>query len=367
MAKKLKVAILGTGMVATAAHIPAWQNLKAAGVEIVAASDILEDRAKLVARTYGIPQAFGNWKKMLASAKPDIVSICTPNAYHKEQTIAALKAGAHVLCEKPAATSEADAAEMFDAAERAGRLLLIGQSERFSPRSRAAKEIVEAGRLGEIYFAETFYLRRRGVPKWGQFHIMEHSGGGPVYDLGVHAIDLLFWLMGGPKIVAVSGATYRKFGHLDEGLATSLADAGAPLGVLTPRPFNPADFDVEDMAAALIRLEGGATIAFKTSWALNLTENAGRTAIFGTGGGLAFDPLTLSTTMGGYTVNVTPQVPAARAVVFAGHWEETAHFVDVIRGKADLLVKRQEVLRVMATLDAMYESAARGCEVKVNQ
>jgi predicted dehydrogenase len=362
--KKLKVAIIGTGMIATAAHIPAWQNLKDQ-VEIAGVSDILEDRAELVARTYGIPRAFGQWKKMLAAVKPDIVSVCTPNTYHKEQSIAALKAGAHVLCEKPAATSRADAVEMFDAAEKAGRILLVGQSERFSPRSRAAKEIVEAGKLGQIYYAETYYLRRRGVPKWGQFHIKEHSGGGPVYDLGVHAIDLLFWLMGGPRVEAVSGATYTKFGPRDERLATSLADSGAPLGVLTPRPYNPRDFDVEDMAAAFIRLAGGTTVVFKTSWALNIPENSGRTMMLGTEGGLAFDPLVLSTNMGSYPVNVTPQVPAARNVVFAGHWEEMAHLVDVIRGKASLLVTRDEVLRVMGTLDAMYESAARGCEVKI--
>lgn len=360
--KKLRVGIIGTGMIAVSGHIPAWKNL-ADDVELTAVADILADRAALVAKTYGAKHAYGDWRKMLKEQKLDIVSVCTPNAYHKEQTIAALKAGAHVLCEKPVSTSHANAVEMFDAADAAKRILFVGQSSRFSEKSRAAKEICSSGRLGEMYFAETYYLRRRGIPTWGQFHMKEHSAGGPIYDLGVHAIDLLFWLMGNPKVVAVSGATYCKFGNRDEGLATSLADSGAPLGVLTPRPYNYRDFDVEDMAAGFIRLEGGATVVFKTSWAANIPQNTGNTTILGTEGGLVLDPLTLVTNMGSYQVNVAPQVPAGRNVAFAGHWEEAEHFLKVIRGEAELLVKREEVLNVMKTLDALYESAAKGREI----
>ncbi len=362
---KLKVGVIGTGMIATAGHIPAWKSLKD-DVEIVAVADILEDRAKLVAKTEGIPHAYGDWQKMLKEVDLDIVSVCTPNAYHKEQTIAALQAGAHVLCEKPVATSAADAEAMFQAADAAGRVLLVGQSMRFTNRSRAAKEIMDSGRLGEVYFAETFFMRRRGIPKWGQFHMKKHSGGGPIYDLGVHAIDLLYWLLGNPAVLAVSGATYTKFGNRDEGLATSLADSGAPLGVLTPRPYDPKEFDVEDMAAGFIRLEGGITVAFKTSWAANIPQNARGTTILGTAGGLTLDPLTLVTNMGSYQVNIEPLVPAERKQVFAGHWGETAHLVRVIRGEEELLVKREEVLNVMRTLDALYQSAAEGREIKVS-
>jgi predicted dehydrogenase len=364
--KRYRVAVVGTGMIATAGHIPAWKNLSA-DVEIVAVADLQEDRARLVATTYDIRAVYGDWRRMLAEVKPDIVSVCTPNAAHRDPTLGALAAGAHVLCEKPVTTSLADAKAVYAAAEKAGRVLMVGQSARFFTQAVAAKQIVDSGRLGRVYFAETVSMRRRGVPTWGQFHMKAFSGGGPIYDLGVHAVDLVYWLMGSPRATAVSAMTWRNFGNVDEKLVTSLAESGAPLGVLTPRPFKHEEFDVEDMASGLIRLEGGAQVILKTSWAANIPKETGSTLLLGTKGGLTLDPLTIADNEASYQSNVTPNVPKDRPVMFAGHWAETEHLIRVLRGEEELIVKKEQVLNVMGTLDAFYKSAAEGREVQVER
>lgn len=363
---KLKVAVIGVGMIANAAHIPAWKDLPN-DVEIVGVMDIYENNAATTAKMNGIPKWYTNAEKMLEELKPDIVSVCTPNCYHKQYTIMALEAGAHVLCEKPVATSAQDAAAMFDAADKAGKLLFVGQTMRWSGTVIAAKEFADAGKLGEVYYAETASLRRRGVPKWGMFHMAEHNKGGPLYDIGVHSLDALLWILGSPKVLSASGATYLKIANKDEGLKTSLADSGAPLGLFTPRPYDYREFNVEDFGVGFMRLEGGGTIYLKASWAANIAEGMGGTYIVGTEGGLKLQPLTYVTNMGSYQVDVTPRVPADRNVAFYGHYKECEHFVKVIRGEEkELLVKRHEALNVMRALDAIYKSAAEGKEVWVD-
>ena len=358
-----RVAVIGTGMIANIAHIPAWLA-QGDEVEIVACADILEERAQQTAAKHGIPDAFGDWQTMLDEVKPDLVSVCTPNVYHKAPTIAALQAGAHVLCEKPITISTADANEMYDAADAAGRELFITQTARFNNRSFAAREFAAAGRLGEMYYAETALLRRRGIPKWGVFHIKEHNAGGPVYDLGVHMLDLLIWVMGNPRIAAVSGQTYTKLGNRDEDLATSPADSGAPMGVVTPRPYDHREFDVEDFAAALFRLEDGGTLILRTSWAANVPDNPGKTFILGTEGGLQIRPEpAYITNVGRYPSNVALKVPADRDVPFVGHFNCMAHALRVLRGEEEKLVTRAQVVNVMRALEGLYRSAALGREV----
>lgn len=359
-----RVAVVGAGMIANAAHIPAWRDL--AGVEIVGVADTREAAARETAQRYAIPNWYVDWRQMLADLAPDIVSVCTPNAYHKEVTLGALQAGAHVLCEKPIATSAADAAQMYQAADQAGKVLLVSQTQRWANSTIAAREMVAAGRLGEIYYAEASLLRRRGVPKWGFFHIKEHNAGGPAYDLGVHFVDALMWIMGNPRPIAVSGMTYCKIADRDEGLVESLAESGAPLGVFTPRPYDYREFDVEDFAVALVRFENGATMVLKTSWAINAPEDVNRVFISGTLGGVQVNPPLLITNMDSYQVNVSPKVLQGRDVPFAGHYGATAHILRVITGQEPLLVRREEVLNVMRILDGLYASAACGAEVRLD-
>lgn len=362
--KRLKVAVIGAGMIANAGHIPAWKNL-AADADIAAIYNRSMARAQETATRHNIPHAYDDCAKMLAEVQPDIACVCTPNVSHKEYTLAALDAGAHVFCEKPVAARYADAVEMFERANKRERILFVTQTGRFSSRTTAAKEIAHSGQLGEMYYAETSAMRRRGVPTWGRFHIKDDSAGGPLCDLGVHALDALLWIMGNPKVVAASGATYTKIANQDEGLVEDLAASGAPVGVYEPRQYSASEYDVEDMAAGFLRLETGATISLKASWAANIPDGTGSTFILGNKAGLRLDPLTVIGTMGSYQADTAPRVPSDPDIPFYGHWKAAAHFVEVLRGREELLVKKEEVLNVINALDGLYRSAAEGCEVRL--
>lgn len=361
---KIRVAIVGAGMIANAGQIPAWQHVNEA--EIVGVYNRHLGRARDTAARHGIAAAYDDYTRMLDELQPDLAVVCTPNVSHREYTVGALEAGVHVLCEKPVAASYEDAVAMYDAAEAAGRMLYVGQTGRFSGAVTAAKALADAGELGEVYYAETASLRRRGVPTWGRFHIRSASGGGPLLDIGVHALDALLWIMDNPRVVAASGATYTKLANQEEALVTSLAESGAPVGVHDPRPYDPSEFDVEDLAAGMLRLEYGATIGIKASWAANVPDGTGETLVLGTRGGLRLRPLTLIRNMAGYQVEVTPKVPRDPDTPFYGHWQQAAHVARVLQGQEPPLVTRDQVLNVMRALDGLYRSAALGREVRLD-
>ena len=361
---RLKIAVIGAGMIANAGHIPAWKNC-ANAAEVVAVFNRSMERAQQTAARHDIPHAYDDCAKMLAEVQPDIACVCTPNVSHKEYALAILDAGAHVFCEKPIAARYADAVEMFERAEERGRILFVTQTGRFANRTLAAKEIADSGQLGDMYYAETSALRRRGVPTWGRFHISDDSAGGPLCDLGVHALDALLWIMGSPRVVAASGATYTKIANQDEGLVEDLAASGAPVGVYEPRPYKASEYDVEDMAAGFLRLETGATISLKASWAANIPDGTGTSFILGDKAGLRLDPLTIIGTAGRYQADTVPKVPADPDIPFYGHWKAAAHVVRVLRGDEELMVEKDQVLNVIGALDALYRSAEVGGEVRL--
>ncbi len=359
--QKLRVGLIGTGMICNIAHVPAWRELED-DVEIVAAADVVAAHAEGTARAHGIPRWLDDPQQMLDEMDLDVVSICAPNRYHKPWTLASLEAGAHVLCEKPIATNYQDAVEMYEAAENAGKVLMVGQSLRFRSENQAAKALADAGHLGDTYYAEAGAMRRRGVPTWGQFHMMEHSGGGPIYDIGVHALDLVLWIIGSPRVIAVSGQTYTRLANRDEGLLTSEADSGAPEGVPDARPYDYREFDVEDLGVGFLRLENGMTIVLRASWAANIPEGTGSTFILGTRAGMALNPLRLIGTVGPYQADTTPVVPGRDEPFAMGHIREVAHLLRVIRGEEELSVTKDEVLNVIHALEALYRSAELGTE-----
>jgi len=360
--RPLKAAVIGAGWIAEHCHLPGYQK---AGVEVAAIAEVVPQRAAEQAKAFGVARTYTDWRQLLKEERPDIVSVCVPNMFHAEVALGALKAGAHVLCEKPLATSVAQAAEMFDTARRQGVLLMAGQSQRFRPNNDAIKERVDAGDLGDVYHAEAVYIRRLGIPTWGTFTRSSYSYGGALCDIGVHSLDLAVWFMGNPRAASVSAATERRFGDRPD-LGTLRGgwdstkyvpeDYGALQGV-----WDATAFDVEDFATAFVRFDNGATLYLEAAWASHIERRRQYVKLLGTDGGAVTDPPSVYRLKDGMPLDETISVPRGTG------WEpEVAHFVDAVRGKVPLLVREEETMNVQRILNAAYESAALRREVQIS-
>ncbi|MGO4371728.1 Gfo/Idh/MocA family protein, partial [Paenibacillus sp. MCAF20] len=273
MSRTYRIAIVGCGGIANGKHMPALSKLK--NIEMVAFCDIVEERAVEASQKYGAEGArvYTNYKELLTDATIDIVHVCTPNDSHAEIAIDALEAGKHVMSEKPMAKTAHDAQRMVDAAKRTGKKLTVGYNNRFRADSQHLKKICEEGELGEIYFAKAHAIRRRAVPTWGVFLDEEKQGGGPLIDIGTHALDLTLWMMNNYKPKVVLGTSYHKLSQRE-----NAANAWGP--------WDPAKFTVEDSAFGMIVMENGATISLESSWALNTLEvDEAKCTLSGTEGG----------------------------------------------------------------------------------
>ncbi|MDD4518019.1 MAG: Gfo/Idh/MocA family oxidoreductase, partial [Limnochordia bacterium] len=202
--KKIKVGIIGVGGIAQTAHIPSWRARKDA--EIVAIADINEQKLKQVKEKFMVPHAFTDYREMLAMDEIDVVSVCTPNLTHGIISKDALKAGKHVLCEKPVAVTGKEAEDIAQTAKAVDRIFMGAFCRRFEAASQEMRRRIEQGELGNVYYAKAGYLRRSGIPGLGGwFTDKSRSGGGCMLDIGVHALDLTYWLMGAPEPVSVTG------------------------------------------------------------------------------------------------------------------------------------------------------------------
>jgi predicted dehydrogenase len=354
--KTWRIACIGAGTVVQKGHIPSFQRL--ANTEVAAICDVNRARAQEVADHTNIPAVFTDYQEMLAEIKPDIAVIATPNVFHKPMTLAALDAGAHVLCEKPLALTLDDAKEMYAHAEAVGRVLTVGTHYRWSSPMRTCKTHVDAGFFGEIYAARTVWQRHSGIPGYGSwFTNMDLAGGGSLLDIGVHALDRALYLMNYPTPVTVSGATYAKFGTRGLGLGSWGTD-------IQPATNN-ARFDVDDLTWAFVRFDNGVAMQFQVAWASHLPEQF-YTELYGTDGGACVanrNNVELYTILNNQSVTIQTEAPQDPVGSYPRLIE---NFVDHLDGKEDAqIVTPHQALTSVRIVDGIMRSAATGREVEI--
>ena len=331
-------------------------------VGITAFCDILPEKAESCAEKYGTKGAkiYKDYRKLLEDKSIDIVHVLTPNREHSEIAVAALEAGKHVMCEKPMAKDVAGALAMCEAAERTGRKLTIGYQSRFRNDSQYLKRACARGDLGEVYFAKAHAVRRRGVPTWGVFMDEEKQGGGPLIDIGTHALDLTLWLMDNYKPKTVTGSVYRKL--------AGNRDAANAFG-----SWDPEKFTVEDSAFGYIQMENGATVFLEASWALNTLDVQEATcSLSGTLGGADFrDGLRLNGEDFSRLWEKKPDLAVGGVAYNAGRAldssdVECGQWLDAVVNDTQPLVLPRQALVVTQILEAIYRSAKTGQPVQLS-
>ena len=356
---KVKVGIIGCGGIANGKHMPALSRLD--NVEMVAFCDIVEERATDAAEKFGVSGArvYTDYTEMLKKeGEMEVVHVLTPNRTHSPITVAALESGRHVMCEKPMAKDVEGARAMVAAAKKTGKKLTIGYQSRSRADSLYLKQLINDGELGDIYYARAIALRRRAVPTWGVFLNEYEQGGGPLIDIGTHALDLTLWMMNNYEPDVVLGTTFRKLAD-----TKNAANAWGP--------WDPEKFTVEDSAFGFIRFKNGACCTLESSWALNIADpREAITMLCGTKGGAdMFDGLRINGEKNGktYLNKIDTEMGGVAFYDAASNKAEDvemATWISAITNDTPLRVLPEQALVVTEILDAIYRSSKSGQAVK---
>jgi UDP-N-acetylglucosamine 3-dehydrogenase len=342
----IRIAIAGAGAITERAHIPALASV--ADTRIVAIQTRTAAKAERIARTLSPdeasrPKIYSDFDEMLSRERPDAVGIFTPNNLHCEFTLKALKAGAHVLVEKPMAPTAADARKMVDAAAKAGRVLMVAMQRRFGGIERAIKDALVSGAIGKPNFIRA-RLSHGGPHLWapGQewFTSASEAGGGAMLDLGVHVADLAIWFMG--ELESVSGQ----------------------VGTVAKQ------IEVDDTGVMILHFKSGALGVVEASWSSMPPLSA--IEIYGLEGRV----------MAGYPRNDisilksdgTPAQGFSREDVMsrfdprdllAPSRALAANFIAAIQGRAQPSPDGLDGLRAVEAIDACYRSSRTGTRIKL--
>ena len=363
---KLKIGIVGCGGIANQKHFPAMKA-NSDLCEIVAFCDIIKERAEQGAAEYGVPGArvYEDYHDLLKDPEVEVVHVLTPNVAHCPITVAAFEAGKHVYCEKPMAHTSADAQQMLDAWKKSGKKFTIGYQNRFRPEVQNLKKACEAGELGDIYYGKAHAIRRRAVPTWGVFPDKSKQGGGPLIDIGTHALDLTLWMMDNYEPVSVTGSVFYKLGGLQQ------ATEGNLFG-----PWDPETYEVEDSAMGFIKMKDGTAISLEAAWAINMSESReASTTLCGTKAGAEIfsgmsyqqDKLVYNRGRNGQLMNEELAGGGAIAYFEGGSAQpgviDNRQWLEAIINNTEPVVRPEQAFVVTQILEAIYKSSETGKEI----
>jgi predicted dehydrogenase len=347
--KKLNLGIVGTGWPGQQ-HALAMRAIRQAN--LYACADLDETRRTEFEKEYAPEKSYASYEELLQDRRVDAAIICLPNFLHFPASLAALEAGKHVLCEKPPTRNAAEMKLLREEAARRKLIYYFGRQFRFTPAMRAAKNVIEAGRLGNIYYAKAIFVRSRGIPvgigHW--FTEKKRSGGGALIDIGIHAVDAVWYLMGTPRPMSISAKVFRNFAHL----------TNVPM------------FDVEDAAYAFIRFANDAVVQLETSWAGNLTDDIPpreyfgqelvNSTIYGTKASVRLKPLTLFEDRDGEIVAVPLDAAEDEP---SGFELQLRNFLQAIAGDVEPVNNAEQAVALMEIIDGVYASSELGREVPI--
>jgi predicted dehydrogenase len=364
MSRDVRIGIIGCGGIANGKHMPSLKRVPEA--KMVAFCDIIEEKAIKAAKEYGEPDAkvYTDYKELLKDESIEVIHVLTPNRSHADITIDALRAGKHVMCEKPMAKTAADAKRMVEAAKETGKKLTIGYQHRHKTASQYAKQYIDRGDLGEIYYANCYAIRRRGTPNWGVFLNDYEQGGGPIIDIATHSLDLTLYLMNNYEPAYCVGQTFHKL--------NKQTNTGNPWG-----DWDTEKFTAEDSAFGFIVMKNGAVINLRSSWALNYVDAKDSvTLICGTEGGADMPKsgeLRINGVKNGRQYVMTPDLSAGGVVFYDGKKgpsvtaAECQCFLDAILGRGELAVTAEAAACVTRILEGIYISAKTGTAYHFNR
>jgi len=354
MSKTIRVGIIGTGGIARS-HVNALKEVP--GVEITAIADIKPEIVAKFKADLGLDKAveYTDWKKLVVDKNVDAVNVCTPNGLHKDNVIAALKAGKHAIVEKPLAMNAKEGALMCAAAKAAKKTLTIGFQQRFRPDVQYIARLVKDGVLGDIVYCRAQWLRRRGIPSWGVFGRKDLQGGGPMIDIGVHALDMAHYICGKPAPLTASGACYTYLGD-------KKPEATPPWG-----EWDWKTYTVEDLAVGFLRFKGGLSMTIESSFAAHIEEEAFRLQVMGTKGGAMIGSgitgVKVFTDISGKMVNMqTAHLPNDDCFKV-----KIKNWIAVCRGEMVNDAPGEDGLMVQRLLDGVYNSSEKGKEVDISK